>query len=270
MSELASEPDTRSRSAITKERSALLLTGLHSAGTDEQRRSFRDQLVELHLPLVEYLARRFKDRGEPLHDLVQVGTIGLIKSIDRFEPERGLEFSTYATPTILGEIKRYFRDSGWLIKVPRRAQELQTTLNTARSELSQKLGRAPTVAELARTIEASEEEVLEALDAARAYSATPLDVLTESGSGRADHPLLASIDDGLDRVEQRAVLRPALDALDPQEREVLMLRFVAGRTQTEIAELVGVSQMQVSRLVTRSLAKLRVKLAESPDAGRPI
>ncbi|SDJ31086.1 RNA polymerase, sigma 28 subunit, SigD/FliA/WhiG [Frankineae bacterium MT45] len=265
-----SEPDTRSRSAITKERSNQLLQELHASTDETERRRLRDELVQLHLPLVEYLARRFKDRGEPLHDLVQVGTIGLIKSIDRFEPERGLEFSTYATPTILGEIKRYFRDSGWLIKVPRRAQELQTTLNSARSELSQKLGRAPTVTELAQHIEASEEEVLEALDAARAYSAAPLEVLTESGGGRSDHPLLATIDDGLDRVEQRAVLRPALDRLDPQEREVLMLRFVAGRTQTEIAALVGVSQMQVSRLVSRSLAKLRGELevaAEEQSEG---
>ena len=143
------EPETRSRTAITKQRSSELLIEMHSATDEVARRRIRDELVELHLPLVEYLARRFKDRGEPLHDLVQVGTIGLIKAIDRFEPERGLEFSTYATPTILGEIKRYFRDSGWLIKVPRRAQEMQTTLNTARSELSQQLGRAPTVAELA-------------------------------------------------------------------------------------------------------------------------
>src|ERR1700710_796786 len=130
------------------------------------RKSLRDRLVEQHMPLVVYLARRFSGRKEPMNDLIQVGSIGLIKAIDRFDPERGLEFSTYATPTILGELKRHFRDTGWLIHVPRRAQELQTTLNTARADLSQELGRAPTVPEISERIEVDEETVLEALDAA--------------------------------------------------------------------------------------------------------
>src|SRR5437660_10633698 len=147
------------------------------------------------MPLVVYLARRFSGRNEPMNDLVQVGAIGLLKAIDRFDPDRGLEFSTYATPTILGEIKRHFRDTGWLVHVPRRAQELQTTLSTARAELSQQLGRAPTVAELSARIDVSDEEIVEALDAARAYAGLPLDALTEDGTGRADSPVLSTIDE---------------------------------------------------------------------------
>ncbi len=140
------------------------------------------------MPLVVYLSRRFSGRNEPMNDLVQVGSIGLIKAIDRFDPERGLEFSTYATPTILGELKRHFRDTGWLIHVPRRAQELQTTLNAARADLSQELGRAPTVKELAARIDAPEDAVIEALDAARAYSGVPLDVLAPPGEIGARAP----------------------------------------------------------------------------------
>ena len=142
------------------------------------------------MPLVVYLARRFSGRNEPMNDLIQVGSIGLIKAIDRFDPERGLEFSTYATPTILGELKRHFRDTGWLIHVPRRAQELQTTLNTARADLSQELGRAPTVPELAARIDIGEDAVIEALDAARAYSGVPLDILAPPGETVPEHPML--------------------------------------------------------------------------------
>jgi len=219
----------------------------------------RDRLAEMHLPLVEYLARRFARRSVPLEDLVQVGSIGLLKAIDRFDPGRGLEFSTYAAPTILGEIKRYFRDSGWLVHVPRRAQELQTTLDTARAELSQELRRAPTVAELASRTGVAEEQVIEALDVARSYSGVPLDEITapESGFGAA---ILADEDTELLRVELREVLRPALAALPEREQEVLLLRFGAGKSQTEIAGIVGVSQMQVSRLISRSLTRLRERL----------
>jgi RNA polymerase sigma-B factor len=239
-----------------------MLVEMHALpeGSPERRR-LRDDLAEAHLPLVEYLARRFVGRSEPLPDLIQVGAIGLLKAIDRFEPERGLEFSTYATPTILGEIKRHFRDAGWLIHVPRRAQELQATLANARADLSQELHRAPTVAEIAQRIEVSEDEVVEALDVARAYSGVPLDALTEPDAGSSDNPLLIDVDERLDRVEQRAVLRPAIETLSEREREILLLRFVAGKSQTEIAEIVGVSQMQVSRLVARSLTKLRDELS---------
>jgi RNA polymerase sigma-B factor len=217
------------------------------------------------MPLVVYLAKRFSGRSEPMSDLIQVGAIGLIKAIDRFDPERKLEFSTYATPTILGEIKRHFRDTGWLIHVPRRAQEMQTTLNTARAELSQELGRAPTVNELASRIDAPEDAVLEALDAARAYSGVPLEVLTTPGETAPEHPMLGVIDDGFEQVEQRALLREAIGELPESEREVLLLRFIANKTQTEIAGIVGVSQMQVSRLVARGLKRLRERL----EGGQP-
>ena len=233
-----------------------LLTELHGLPeSSPQRQVLRDKLVEMHMPLVEYLARRFSGRNEPLPDLVQVGAIGLLKSIDRFDPDRGLEFSTYATPTILGEIKRYFRDSGWLVHVPRRAQELQATLATSRAELSQELQRAPTVAELAERTGLREEDIIEALDA----------LTDENHGGNAAQAMLAQLDERFEQVERREMLRPAMEALPERERHILLLRFVAGKSQTEIATIVGVSQMQVSRLVTRSLAKLRSALTESAD-----
>jgi RNA polymerase sigma-B factor len=226
------------------------------------RRVLRDRLVEQHMPLVIYLANRFSGRSEPLSDLIQVGAIGLLKAIDRFDPERGLEFSTYATPTILGEIKRHFRDTGWLVHVPRRAQELQTALNTARAELSQEFGRPPTVAEIAQRIDVDEEAVLEALDAARAYAGVPLDLLTPPGESVPEHPALGIVDEGFEQVEQRAVLREIIADLPDSERDVLLLRFVANKTQTEIASIVGISQMQVSRLVARGLKRMRTRLSQ--------
>jgi RNA polymerase sigma-B factor len=229
---------------------------------DPRRRKLRDQLVELHIPLVVYLAKRFSGRNEPMSDLVQVGAIGLIKAIDRFDVERNLEFSTYATPTILGEIKRHFRDTGWLIHVPRRAQEMQTALNTARADLNQQLGRAPTVTELAERLEVDEDSVIEALDAARAYSGVPIDALAAPGESVPEHPILGVVDQGFEQVEQRAVLTEVIAQLPEAEREILLLRFVANKTQTEIAATVGVSQMQVSRLVQRGLKKLRERLGE--------
>jgi RNA polymerase sigma-B factor len=246
---------------------AELLTRLHTMAEDDPaRKVLRDRLVEQHMPLVVYLARRFSGRNEPMNDLIQVGSIGLIKAIDRFDPGRGLEFSTYATPTILGELKRHFRDTGWLIHVPRRAQELQTTLNTARAELSQELGRAPTIPELAERIDIGEDAVVEALDAARAYSGVPLDILAPPGETVPEHPMLGVVDEGFEQVEQRAILRDVIAQLPEAEREILLLRFVANKTQTEIASMVGVSQMQVSRLVARGLKKLRVSLgAPEPE-----
>ena len=267
MSPTAPPPDENDESDGTIP-ATQLLAELHSLPEDsEKRKALRDQLVETHMPLVIYLARRFSGRNEPMNDLVQVGAIGLIKAIDRFDPGRGLEFSTYATPTILGEIKRHFRDTGWLIHVPRRAQELQTTVNAARAELSQELGRAPTVKELSARIEVDEEIVIEALDAARAYSGVPLDVLAAPGETVPEHPMLGIIDEGFEQVEQRAMLREVISKLPENEREILLLRFVANKTQTEIAAIVGVSQMQVSRLVARGLKKLRASLgADEPTA----
>jgi RNA polymerase sigma-B factor len=218
----------------------------------------RDELVRMHLPLVEYLARRFRNRGEPLEDLVQVATIGLIKSIDRFDLERGVEFSTYATPTIVGEIKRHFRDKGWAIRVPRRLQELKLTLTKATGELSQTLGRSPTVAELATHLSLSEEEILEGLESANAYSAISLDA---TDSGDEDSPAvsdsLGMVDEALEGVEYRESLKPLLDKLPPREKKILVLRFFGNMTQSQIAAELGISQMHVSRLLARTLAQLR-------------
>jgi RNA polymerase sigma-B factor len=226
--------------------------------SDPRRQRVRDELVEMHLPLVEYLARRFRNRGEPLDDLVQVATIGLIKSVDRFDTERGVEFSTYATPTIVGEIKRHFRDKGWAIRVPRRLQELKLSLTKATSELSQKNGRAPTVAELAQHLELSEEEILEGLESANAYSAVSLDA---PDAGDDDSPAVAdslgTTDDSLEGVEYRESLKPLLEKLPPREKKILLLRFFGNMTQSQIAAELGISQMHVSRLLARTLAQLR-------------
>jgi RNA polymerase sigma-B factor len=226
--------------------------------SDQRRREIRDQLVEMHLPLVEYLARRFRNRGEPLDDLVQVATIGLIKSIDRFDLERGVEFSTYATPTIVGEIKRHFRDKGWAIRVPRRLQEMKLSLTKATAELSQRNGRAPTVAELAKHLELSEDEVLEGLESANAYSAISLDapdIADDDSTAVSDS--LGAMDDALEGVVYRESLKPLLEKLPPREKNILMLRFFANKTQSEIANELGISQMHVSRLLARTLAQLR-------------
>ena len=226
-----------------------------AAGADP---AVRDELVRMHLPLVEYLARRFRNRGEPLEDLVQVATIGLIKSIDRFDLERGVEFSTYATPTIVGEIKRHFRDKGWAIRVPRRLQELKLTLTKATGELSQTLGRSPTVAELATHLGLQEEEILEGLESANAYSAVSLDA---TDSGDDDSPAVADslgmVDEALEGVEYRESLKPLLDKLPPREKKILVLRFFGNMTQSQIAAELGISQMHVSRLLARTLAQLR-------------
>jgi RNA polymerase sigma-B factor len=231
------------------------------ASEDPERGELRDRLVEMHLPLVEHLARRFRNRGEPLDDLVQVATIGLIKSVDRFDTERGVEFSTYATPTIVGEIKRHFRDRGWAVRVPRRLQELRLQLTTATSELSQQLGRAPTVAELATHLKLSEEEVLEGLESANAYSTLSLDV-PEQGDEEAPAVVdsLGSEDEALEGVEYRESLKPLLERLPPREKKILLLRFFGNMTQSQIAAEIGISQMHVSRLLARTLAQLREDL----------
>jgi RNA polymerase sigma-B factor len=225
---------------------------------DPERLRIRGELVEIHLPLVEYLARRFRNRGEWLDDLTQVATIGLIKSIDRFDLARGVEFSTYATPTIVGEIKRHFRDKGWAVRVPRRLQELKLALTKAVGELAQKEGRAPTIAELAAHLQMTEEEVLEGLESANAYSTVSLDA---PDSGDDDAPAVAEslgmLDEALEGVEYRESLKPLLERLQPREKRILLLRFFGNMTQSQIATELGISQMHVSRLLARTLAQLR-------------
>ena len=231
------------------------------AEDDPERQVLRDRLVEMHLPLVEHLARRFRNRGEPLDDLVQVATIGLIKSVDRFDTERGVEFSTYATPTIVGEIKRHFRDRGWAVRVPRRLQELRLQLTSATSELAQLHGRAPTVAELAQRLNLTEEEILEGLESANAYSTLSLDVPEQ---GDEDSPAvvdsLGGEDEALEGVEYRESLKPLLERLPAREKKILLLRFFGNMTQSQIAAEIGISQMHVSRLLARTLAQLREDL----------
>ena len=220
----------------------------------------------MHLPLVQYLARRFRDRGEPLEDLVQVGTIGLIKAVDRFDPERGVEFSTYATPTIVGEIKRHFRDKGWAIRVPRRLQELRISIGPGdRGALAEVRPRRPPWPSSPRTSGISEDEVIEGLEGAQAYSTSSLDAQV---GGDDDAPMLAdrlgADDPDLEGVEYRESLKPLLAALPARERRILVLRFFHGMTQSQIAEEVGISQMHVSRLLAKSLAHA----ARGPDRRR--
>lgn len=232
-------------------------------GGEYEAEHARGQLVELHLPLAEYLARRFGNRGELHEDLVQVATIGLIKAIDRFDLERGVAFSTYATPTIVGEIKRHFRDRGWTIRVPRRLQEIQAVINQAVSDLGQELGRSPTVAEIAHRVGMSEEEILEGLESANAYSPLSLDAPDPSGEMGAVIEQLGDEDDALSAVIDRETVKPLLDQLDARAKRILMLRFFHNMTQSQIAEDLGISQMHVSRLLSRTLAQLRAGLDPS-------
>ncbi|MFB7128053.1 RNA polymerase sigma factor SigF [Kitasatospora xanthocidica] len=218
----------------------------------------RDTLIELNLPLVRYASARFRSRNEPMEDIVQVGTIGLIKAIDRFDPERGVEFPTFAMPTVVGEIKRFFRDTSWSVRVPRRLQELRLALTKAGDELSQRLDRSPTVAELAACLGVSEEDVVEGLAVGNAYTASSLD--SSTGEEDSDGPLadrLGYEDLALEGVEYRESLKPLLAKLPPRERRIIMLRFFGNLTQSQIGEEIGISQMHVSRLLTRTLTQLR-------------
>jgi RNA polymerase sigma-B factor len=232
--------------------------------TDSARADARDGLVHLHLPLVEHCDRRFRNRGEPFEDLVQVGTIGLIKSIDRFDLGRGVEFSTYATPTIVGEIKRHFRDKGWAIRVPRRLQELRMQISSTTAELTQALGRSPTPRELAEAIGCTVEEIVEGIESSNAYSTLSLDATDDGGDeGVSMLELMGLDDEGLEHIEIRESIKPLLEALPPREKRILLLRFFRNKTQSEIAEEIGVSQMHVSRLLSRTLDQLRTSLQES-------
>ncbi len=258
-------PATLTRVEMTRLRSAELFGELRDdTASAADREQARDALVHLHLPLVEHSARRFRNRGEPFEDLVQVGTIGLIKSIDRFDTERGVEFSTYATPTIIGEIKRYFRDKGWAIRVPRRLQELRMQIGATSAELTQALGRSPTPRELAESIGCSVEEIVEGIESGNAYSTLSLDATRDDEDGSSSMmDAIGSEDINLEHVEIRESIKPLLDRLDAREKKILLLRFFKNMTQSQIAEEIGVSQMHVSRLLNRTLEQLRTSLEES-------
>jgi RNA polymerase sigma-B factor len=229
----------------------------------------REQLIEQYMTLVRSLARRYSYRGEQLEDLVQIGAIGLIKAIDRFDLDRGVELTTYATPNIIGEIKRHFRDKGWSVRVPRGLQELNVQLSRLVDQLNVELGRSPTISELAKSAGVEEEEVLEALESGRAYSSLSL----SPGGGGDDDDLdpLESIgtEEHMYEVsEDRAVLEPGWRVLDDRERRILHLRFFKGLTQSQIAAQVGISQMHVSRLIRRALEKIRAEIAADEDGAR--
>ena len=224
------------------------------AGTSEHE-ALRAALIERHLPLVTFMARKFADRGEPLDDLIQVGTIGLIKAIDRFEISKGFEFSTFATPTIVGEIKRHFRDKTWAVRVPRRLQELGASVTKATTELTQKLDRSPTPKEIAKHLGITVDDVAEALESNAAYSTVSLDVTSETSTSIGE--TFGALDEALEGVEYRESLKPLLAQLDDREKRILQMRFFENLSQSQIATELGISQMHVSRILNKVLSHLR-------------
>jgi RNA polymerase sigma-B factor len=244
----------------------LLLRRYHEEGD----LAARDELIEQYMSLVRSLARRYAYRGEQLDDLVQIGAIGLIKAIDRFDLNRGVELTTYATPNIIGEIKRHFRDKGWSVRVPRGLQELSVQLSRLVEQLTVQLGRSPTIAEIAKEAGVEEEQVLEALESGRAYSSVSL---SAGGIGDEDGDLdpletIGTEEHQYEVSEDRAVLEPGFRVLDERERRILHLRFFEGLTQSQIAQQIGISQMHVSRLIRRALEKIRDEIAVDEDTPR--
>jgi RNA polymerase sigma-B factor len=222
----------------------------------------REQLIERYLPLARRLARRYQHTDEPIEDLMQVASIGLLKAVDRFDCSREVMFSSYAVPTILGELKRHFRDRTWSVRVPRDLQELALRVDQTVTRLSLGKRRSPSVGEVARAVEVSEEQVLEALEAMGAYRASSLDAprSTREEETESAAEALGHDDQGFDRAEERATLEPLLGRISPREQTVLRLRFGEDLTQAEIGERIGVSQMQVSRLIRQALARLRASV----------
>jgi len=241
-----------------KARTRRLLDSYHRHGDQEAR----NKVIEEQMPLVEFLSRKFAGRGEPVEDLVQVASIGLIKAVDRFDVDREIEFSTYATPNIMGEIKRHFRDKGWAMRVPRGLQELrQSAKEEIRSE-SVKTGRSPTIGELAERLNSDEESVAEALTLGRAYNTASLDAPVNQDDAESDTvvDLQPDKESPFEGIEDKVLLQSAMGELGEQQRQILRLRFNEGKTQTEIADRIGVSQMHVSRLLRRAVDDLRVEL----------
>jgi RNA polymerase sigma-B factor len=223
----------------------------------------RRRLIEAHLGLAEHLARRFVHRGEAYDDLVQVSSLALVKAVDRFDPERGVEFTTFATRTIIGELKRHFRDRGWAVRAPRRIQELYLHIGQVIATLSQEMGRSPGIKEIAIATGATEDDVIEALEAGQGYRSASLDAPGPDGEALGSR--LGADDEAFSDAEHRAALSPHLAKLPERERQILILRFVEGLTQSEIADRVGISQMHVSRLLSRSLTELRSSYRDPRD-----
>lgn len=263
------QPSARRPSRWTEEhriREHALLAEMGALAEDDPRRLIvRDEVVRMHMPLVEHLARRYRDRGEAYQDLVQVGMVGLVKAVDRFDTERGVEFSTFATPTIVGEIKRHFRDRTWSVKVPRRLQELHASVTKAVERLSAELGRSPTVREIGERLGVPDEDVLDALEIAQVYTTSSLDAPTREEGATSIADSIGGDDPALEAVEYRESLRPLLDALPDRERRIVMLRFFHNQSQSQIAAAMGISQMHVSRLLAASLARIRAGLESAED-----
>jgi RNA polymerase sigma-B factor len=241
-------------------RSLLTLMADLPAGPDRDR--VRGRLIELYIPLAEYLARRFRNRGEHLDDLTQVANLGLIKSVDGYDPDRGAAFTSYAIPMIVGELKRHFRDKGWDVRVPRRLQELRLEITKVSGELAQNLGRSPTITDLATRLNVTEEDIIEGLDCGQAYRAISLDAPaggadTADGSHTGLGDLLGDLDHNLENVDNREALRPLIARLPTREQKIIAMRFFGNQTQTQIAAHLGISQMHVSRLLTQALRTLR-------------
>jgi RNA polymerase sigma-B factor len=251
----------RARDAEYEHLVPLLAEYAELAPDDPRREAMRDRLVTGYLPVAQHIARRFSHRGEPLDDLVQVATVGLINAVDRFQPDRGSDFFSFAIPTISGEVRRHFRDQGWSMRVPRRLKDMHVSINSVVAELSQGLGRAPKPSEIAARLGVPTAEVLEGLEAAQAYRSSSLDEMLSSEEGGATlGELLGEADAELDRVEYQQALEPLLSELPQRERTILMLRFFGNMTQTQIADRVGISQMHVSRLLAQTLVRLRQRL----------
>jgi RNA polymerase sigma-B factor len=223
--------------------------------------SAREALVQRHLPLVRSLARRYAGRGESLEDIEQVGAIGLIKAIDRYELSREVALTTYATPNVVGEIKRHFRDKGWAIRVPRALQELNGKMGPTIERLTARLGRSPSIAEIAKEFQTTPEQVLEAMEAGSAYAPQSLSAGPDGDSELDPMETIGTVDEEFARTDERTSLEPALELLPEREQLILKLRFEEGLTQTQIAEKIGISQMHVSRLIRRSLERMRAQLS---------
>ena len=223
-------------------------------------RSIRNRLIEEHRWLAVHCARRFAGKGEPLDDLIQVAMLGVLKAVERFDPDYGATFATFAVPTITGELRRHFRDTTWAVHVPRRARDLQHTVKVAVNDLSQTLGRSPTADEVAEHTGVAVEEVLDALEAARCYRKTPL--ATPSDDDEDDVDRLGRDDPALDAVDARMTVERLLRELPSRERRIVELRYLSGLSQSQIGEIVGVSQVQVSRLLRASLARMNLSMID--------
>ena len=249
---------SKGKPAWDKDRTRELFRRYKEGGDEEAR----EQLIVSHVNLVRYIAAKFKNRGEPLDDLIQVGTIGLIKAIDRFDPSRGLEFTTYATPTIMGEIKRHFRDKGWTIRVPRRLQELSAKVNTVTDELTAELQRSPSIDEIAARLGTTPDEVLEAMESSSAYSSVPLE--GQGGTEEDDAPAVidryASVDNDLEASDDRMILEDVISEFPEADQQAIRMRYLDGMTQVEIAKKLGISQVQVSRMLRRALRRIQEKI----------